>query len=467
MATTSFGGIASGLDTQALIDATINSTRQTRVKPNQDRVNELEGSNIALEDLTKKLTTLQDALIPFTTLQGGGVSKIGTSSKESVVSATATTSASNGSYSITVNSLASNHTYSFDQTYASTTDALQSDLTGSESEADRTVTFTIGSGAGQETVSIVVPDGSYTAQNFIDAFNSNSSKGRASLVNIGTASSPSYKVVIGSLYEGIDKGAIARSNLGASLTNLTAFSESTAADSSITITGIGTIARSTNNISDIIPGVTLSLSSTGTSTIKISEDAPATTTKVQQFVDAYNDLVGFLAENNKVTEEQRGRETINVFSPLSSSRLDDNVLFALRSKVSESVASGGISVRVLADLGITTQRDGTLKLDSSKLQEAIASEVTSVSSVLSVFADATATTSGIINQFTKFNGLLDLSINANKTTIDDLNQRIADAEAQIDRQTEQLRAKYARLESLMGKLQNQQASLTSALAGLG
>jgi flagellar capping protein FliD len=84
-----------------------------------------------------------------------------------------------------------------------------------------------------------------------------------------------------------------------------------------------------------------------------------------------------------------------------------------------------------------------------------------------VFADATATASGIINQFTKFNGLLDLSINANKTTIDDLNQRIADAEAQIDRQTEQLRAKYARLESLMGKLQNQQASLTSALAGLG
>jgi flagellar hook-associated protein 2 len=313
----------------------------------------------------------------------------------------------------------------------------------------------------------VVPDGSYTAQNFIDAFNSKSNKGRASLVNIGTESSPSYKVVISSLYEGIDKGAIARSALGASLTNLSAFSESAAADSSITITGIGTISRATNNISDIIPGVTLSLSSTGTSTVKISEDSPATITKVQQFVDAYNDLVGFLAENNKVTEEQRGRERINVFSPLSSSRLDDNVLFALRSKISESLASGGSSVRVLADLGITTQRDGTLKLDSRKLQEAIASEVTSVSSVLSVFADATATTSGIINQFTKFNGLIDLSINANKTTIDDLNQRIADAEAQIDRQTEQLKARYARLESLMGRLQNQQASLTSALAGLG
>jgi flagellar hook-associated protein 2 len=467
MATTSFGGIASGLDTQALIDATINSTRQTRVKPNQDRVNELEGSNTALEDLTKKLTTLQDALIPFTTLQGGGVSKTGTSSKESVVSATATTSASNGSYSVTVNTLASNHTYSFDQTYASTTDALQGDLTGSESESDRTVSFTIGSGTEQEIVSIVVPDGSYTAQNFVDAFNLASSKGRASLVNIGTTSSPSYKIVLTSLYEGTDKGTISSSALGASMTNLSAYSESAAANASVTISGIGTITRSTNSISDIIPGVSLSLSSLGTSTVKISEDAPSTITRVQNFVDAYNDLVSFISENNKVTEEQKGRETVNVFSPLSQSRLDDNAIFALRSEISQAVASGGSSVRVLADLGITTERDGSLKFDSSKLQEAISAEVNSVSKVLSVFADATATTGGVINQYTRYNGLLDVSINANKTTIDDLNQRIADAEAQIDRQTEQLRAKYARLESLMGKLQNQQASLTSALAGLG
>jgi len=467
MATTSFGGIASGLDTQALIDATISSTRQTRVKPNQDRVTELEGTNTAFDDLNKKLTTLKDALVPFTTLQGGGVNKTGTSSKESVVSANATSSASNGSYSVTVNTLASNHTYSFDQTYTSSSDALQSDLTGAESEADRTVTFTIGSGTEQETVSIVIPDGSYTAQNFVDAFNSASNKGRASLVNIGTTSSPSYKVVITSLYEGTDKGIITRSALGASMTNLSAYSESAASNASVTISGIGTITRSTNSISDVIPGVSLSLSAIGTSTVKISEDVPSTVTKVQKFVDAYNELVSFISDSNKVTEEKQGREIVNVFSPLAQSRLDDNVLFALRSQISQTVASGGSSVRVLADLGITTERDGSLKFDSSKLQEAISAEVTSVSKVFASFADATATTSGIINQYTRFNGLLDTSVNANKTTIDDLNQRIADAEAQIDRQTEQLKAKYARLESLMGKLQNQQASLTSALAGLG
>jgi len=123
-------------------------------------------------------------------------------------------------------------------------------------------------------------------------------------------------------------------------------------------------------------------------------------------------------------------------------------------------------VRVFADLGITTERDGSLKFDSTKLQTAISAEVSSVSEIFSAFADATATTSGLINQYTQYNGLLDTAYNANKTSIDDLNQRIEEAEKQLDRQAEQLKARYARLESTMGRLQSQQSSLTAALAGL-
>jgi flagellar hook-associated protein 2 len=121
---------------------------------------------------------------------------------------------------------------------------------------------------------------------------------------------------------------------------------------------------------------------------------------------------------------------------------------------------------VFADLGITTQRDGTLKLDTAKLQEAISAEVGSVSTILQSFADTTALTTGTTDQYTRFNGLLDIVTQANQTTIDDLNKRIAEAEAQIQRQADQLKARYARMESQMGKLQSQQSSLPSALAGL-
>lgn len=466
MAAITFTGLASGLDTQALIDASSAATRQTRVKPDQDRVDKLQETNTALEELTTKLDTLQANLRAFTTIAGGGVSKTGTSSKESVVSATATNGAANGSYSVTVNNLARNHTYSFDQTYAATTSPIQSTLTGAEPAADRTVTFTVGTGAEQETVNVVVTDGSYSIQDFVTAFNNGSTKARASLVNTGTTGSPAYKVVISSLYEGTEKGTIARTTLGASLTNLTADSEDAATDASVTITGIGTVTRSTNTITDVIPGVTLSLNSLGTSTVKIAEDVSSTIARVQDFVDSYNDIITFLAENNQVTREESTTEVTNTFGPLANTRVDDNLLLNLRSTLAEATATSGSAVRVFADLGITTKRDGTLEFNATDFQEAMAAEPTSVSALLSDFADTAALTGGTIDQYNRFNGLLDVSIESNNTVITDLNRRIAEAEKQIAQREEALRQRYARLESLMGKLQSQQSSLTSALAGL-
>jgi flagellar hook-associated protein 2 len=466
MAAITFPGLASGLDTQALIDSTTTASRQTRVKPSQDRVTKLESSNTAFGQLNTKLETLRTNLKGFATISGGAISKTGTSSKESVVSATATSAASNGSYAVTVNDLASNHTYSFNNTYASPDAAIQSTLTGAESAADRTVTFTVGSGTQLETVSIEIPDGNYSLQQFADAFNTTSSNAHASVVNTGTAASPAYKLVLSSIYEGTEKGTIARTTLGASLTNLTGYSESAAKDASVTVSGIGTITRSSNSIADLIPGVTLSLNSLGSSTVKIAEDSASTITKVKDFVDSFNELVTFIRDNNTVTREENGTEVTNTFAALANSRIDDNALLNLRNAFSNAIATGGSSIRILADLGITTERDGSLKFDTTKFQSALSSESASVGAILTSIADTTTPTNGTIHQFTRYNGLIDVSINSNKETIADLNTRIANAEKDIQQQADNLKARYARLEAMMGKLQSQQSSLSSALAGL-
>jgi len=466
MSAISFAGLASGIDSTALIEATSDAARQTKVKPYQKKVSELQETNSAMEDLSGKLDSLKSLLRGFSTLNGGGVYKTGTSSKESIVTATASNGAANGSYEVTVNTLAKNHIYTFDQTFSAAEAALQSTLTGAEPAADRTITMTVGTGTNQETVSIVVTNGSYTVSDFVNAFNNASSKAEASLVNVGTSGSPSYKILISSSYEGTERGSIARTSLGSGLTNLTAYSESAAANSSITISGIGTLTRSTNSVADVLPGVTLNLVSLGTATVKISEDAATTSSKVQEFIDSYNDIVKFLDENNQVSRDESGTEVKNVFGPLASTRSDDNALNAMRAAISSTSASGGSTVRIFADLGITTERDGTLKFDSTKFQAAVSSEPSSVSSILTTFADTTSLTGGTIDIYTRFNGLLDVTVNGNKTLITDLNQRIADAERQIAKQADDMKARFARLESLMGRLQQQQSSLTSALAGL-
>ena len=129
------------------------------------------------------------------------------------------------------------------------------------------------------------------------------------------------------------------------------------------------------------------------------------------------------------------------------------------------MASGGSVVRVFSDLGITTQRDGSLKFESAKLQSALSSEPSSVSAMIQSFADTVALTGGTIDQYTRFSGLLDISVNNNKSLITELNRRVADAEKQIQRTADALKERYARLEGLMSKLQSQQSSLSGALGG--
>jgi flagellar hook-associated protein 2 len=299
----------------------------------------------------------------------------------------------------------------------------------------------------------------------VSDFNAASSKAEASLVNTGTESSPAYKIVISGLYEGTEKGTITRTAIGPNLTNLTAYSESAASNSSVSIGGIGTVTRSTNSISDVIPGVTLSLVSAGTATVKIAEDAATTTAKLQDIVTAFNDIVKFISDNNQITRDESGSEVKNILGPLAGTRTDDSALQALRSNISSSIASSGSVVRVFSDLGITTERDGTVKFDTSKLQSALSSEPTSVNDIIKGFADTVALTGGTIDKYTRYSGLLDISINNNKSLITDLNRRITDSEKQIQRMADALKERYARLEGLMSRLQQQQSSLSGALGG--
>ena len=213
--------------------------------------------------------------------------------------------------------------------------------------------------------------------------------------------------------------------------------------------------------------MTLGLVAAGTSAVlKVSEDAATTSSKISDIVDQFNSIIKFVTDNNTISRQETGTSVTNVFAPLASARVDDSGLSALKSAFSSTTASSGSAVRIFADLGITTQRDGTLLFDSVKFNTAISKEPSSVSLLLQQFADTASLTGGTIDLYTRFNGMFDTTMNGNKTQITSLNQQISDAEKAIERQADEMRARFARLESTMGKLQQQQQSLSSALAGL-
>lgn len=469
MAAINFSGVASGIDSSSLIKSLLDQQRRARITPLEEKIASLTETNDAIGQLGSLLSTLKSKADKFRVLNGSAISKVGTSSNENVLSATAANGAANGTYSVTVSSLSKNATFSFNDRFASTSQAINSSIDNNAAAANRSITVNVGSGSEQESVSVALTN-TTTLTDFVTSFNAASTKAQASLVNMGTAGSPSYAVIINSANEGTAKGQISV-NVGSQITSagsgaFATSSLSQAADSVFTVSGVaGSITRSGRNISDVIPGLSLSLSTTGTSTVTVGDDSSSTATTVQEFVDAYNDVVKFLADNNKITEDKDSRgEKINVFGPLAGIRTDDAVLTTIRSAFTGATTPGGL-VATLADLGITTERDGTLKLDTTTLTNAITKDSFSSRSILEKLGEGLASPNGAIAQYTKYNGLLDISKNSNLTLIKQMNDQISSNEAFLGRQEQDLILQFSRLESVVGRLNSQQSALKSLLPG--
>lgn len=466
----SFSGIASGIDTDALIKATSDATRATREKPSQTKVTELTDTNTSLTELKKRLSEITTSLSKIGTIAGGAIQHQGTSTDDTTVSATASQQASNGSYIISrVDALAKNATFAFSNVFTSTDQTFtDAGLTPG------TTTVLIGTGTDQQTITIdsTQSDADSIAE-WVTKFNNSTTKAVASIVKFADND---YRVLVTSLNTGTAQGQLAVSSAGP-FTDPTGSIDS-ATNANFTVTGLGAISRTTNTVSDVIPGVTIGLNKVNTTTsttLSVSADVGATTAKVQDFIDRYNKLVQYLADQNKIERQENGKNVTNTFSPLSTTRIDENAVTAIRTAISSAVynvdsngdGDNENAIRTLADLGIKTNRDGTLTFDTAVFASALSKEPTSANQLLVNFADGLSSfATGTLNEFTKFNGIIDTAITGNNTRISSLNDAIARAEADILKTEENLRARYARLEATLGQLQSQQSTLTSALAGL-
>lgn len=469
-----FSGLASGIDSEALI-AAVREAEEARIAPQRETIEKLEDTNAAFEEYKSKLKALSDAAQTFRTLNGGAVRKSGTSSDESTLTVSADNEAVPTSYSATVSQVAKAGKLSFNDTnITSTTDAFASGL-----GAASTITVEIGLGTDKETTILNV-DNTTSLDVLMTQFNNDSTKGLASIVNVGTATSPVYKIIFSANETGTQKGTVAVT-VGAAITALPRFAATTsdaAANAQFTVSGIsGTITRPTNQISDLFPGITMNFNKASATpvTVSVATDFSATTEVVQTFVDAYNEVVEFLNDNNLVTRDNEDDTTV-IFGPLSLSSTDENALRQVRSAFAGVLAPDGTEVKVLADLGITTNRDGTLDFSLTGknglpgFTEALAKEPGSVYDVLANVGEslgALANSGGIIDNFTQFNGLLDKIRDGNNNLIKNIKERLARADAALDRKVETLRATFANLERRTSELQSQQSQLSAILSGGG
>ncbi len=461
MAAISFSGLASGIDTSSLITSLLDQERKVKITPLSTQIETLTSRNESFAKLTELLNSIKSQASEFRALNGGALRKNAASTDDSTVTASATNSAVNGSYQLSVSQIAKNSTYSFGS--SSTQYSSGSSYISGGSAFSDTINVVIGDPLSPlDTVSININE-TTTLSQFVQDFNSKTSNATASLVNTGTSSQPNYKVVIASSRTGEAEGSLTVSG-GTTLQSRLAFDnnqQSQAQNAVFSIAGVASnIERGSNSITDVLEGVTLNLRDTGTVKISIDVDKEGSTTKVRKLIDSINKALGYITENDAVTQESSNGETINTFGPLATTSIDDNFVSSFRDAISRSSVSGGL-VNIFADLGITTERDGSLKFDEKVFSDALSSDPNSVAKILENFAEKIAATDGLIAQYTRFNGILDLSENSNTSIIEQLNKRISETESNLSKYEASLKQRFSNLEVISGKLQSAQAALAS------
>jgi flagellar hook-associated protein 2 len=232
----------------------------------------------------------------------------------------------------------------------------------------------------------------------------------------------------------------------------------TATDASLTVNGVS-ITRTSNTINDVVPGLTLDLQATTSSaaSVVITRDGSGLKGKIQDLVQAYNDLVsdfGILTGPKSDNED-------DIFSgSLRGDSTARTVLAQIREVLFGTSEIETDTVKTFRDLGVSVNKDGVISLDEATLDAAIANNF---SDVVSALAGRASTTDG--NGDTVITRGLGVELAAKVRDImgpsGAILSQTSSAESQVRRYNDQLEALEERMEKILARYTKQFAAMES------
>ncbi|MDX9709124.1 MAG: flagellar filament capping protein FliD [Trichloromonas sp.] len=443
------GGLASGMDTGALVDALV-GVKRTPILRLEERKTEANARLSAFKTFDSKLKTL---LSKADSLDTGRdlLATTTTASTDDYLAATASSSATSGSYQIKVGQLA------------------QVEKSVYQGVADKSTT-TFGTGtlqlshAGLESaIEIAIDESNNTLEGVRDAINAKSADSGVTASIINDGSGTPYRLVLTGKTVQEANITLDASTLtgGAAFPVKDAAVSRTAQQAIVQVDGV-TIRSDSNTLTEAIPGVTIDLKqaanafdpanpdwkTVATTNVTVATDNSGIQKKVEDFVAAFNDLV-------KASKDEALANDSGVRSVLSN----------LRSKFSDGVEQTG-----LYQLGIKTEKDGTLAVDTAKLSAAITDNLDGVKSLLTGDDVAKSGVADLLKEslssFTNpTTGLLAGRQSLIESSIRRIDKEITRGEDRLALYEEQLVAKFSAMEQMVSSM-NSQASYFSQQAAV-
>ncbi len=239
--------------------------------------------------------------------------------------------------------------------------------------------------------------------------------------------------------------------------------EAAAQDAAFSVSGVA-FTSATNTVSSAVGGLTLNLLSAtdpaAPQTVTVGTDTGTVVSNISSFVDAYNTLHSSLSSLGSYDAGS------NTAGPMMGNAVLTGIQTQIQRALYSVVNSGSATYDTLASIGITTQSDGSLSLNSATLSAALG---TNFSAVTQLFSGVGGVASALNSQITAALGSGG-SVTAAGQTLTSQENALTKQSDQLDQQmaalTATLTQQYAALNTLLSSLQSTSSYLTQAFASL-
>jgi len=456
MANIQFGGLITGLDTNALVAGLVQAERRT--------VTLLQGQKTVFQAQDAVFTSVISALGSLrSSAQNLSVStdfikRSAASSDQAVLTVSASSTADIGSSLVAVDSLAKAQSLQ-SASFTATTDPIG------------TGTLTIS--VGDANTNVVIDATNNTLAGLRAAINDSGAAVSASIVNVSSGATADYRLVVQSENTGVANAVTISGTLtgGADPFPGGGAIVQAAADAVFSVNGLK-ISRSSNAISDVISGVTFTLLDEGdrngtvdatdpTAKITVTANNSAIAGSVNELIENFNAVNKFVNDQFRFNPDT---ESQGVTAGDASLR---NLLSRLRNELSRS---GGTSAtyRYLSDVGIKFAKDGSLTLDESKLADALEDDATAVANLFLAIQDGIGKRipDAVDDFVSAVDGALTFRQKGIGNSIKQIDERIAREEQRISSMEERLVKQFSALEQLVSQLKSQGDFLSQQLSAL-
>ncbi len=458
MAGISSTGLGSGLDIGGLVSGLVSAERTPVTNRIAKREANLQAQFSAIGTFKGALSDLRSSVFSLTLGSTFG-SKTATSANTNLFTATATQSAAVSSYSIKVNQLAGAHSLE-----------LASAVGKDETFNNGTLKISIGDGDAKE---VAIGTADNTLEGIAKAINKTPGVGvTATILQDGdnrqlvlksseTGAANTIKIEVDGADESGKRSLASTFNYSGTDAGLKQVQA--AQDASISIDGSSAVTSASNTFSfnsGAMGGIGITVKSVGTdaasstSTLTIGRDNKGASGAVEAFVKSFNEL----------TSTVKSLTSYDTTTKKAGALLGDagvrSVTFQLKRMLGESIG-GESALQNLSSIGVETQRDGTLKINKSKLDAALQENPEAVSTLFlgKEASEGQAAIEGIGDRFKNYldktlsyggslNSRLD-SITKNISKLDDdreaLSRRIGKLETRLLKQ-------FSAMDAMVGQL---------------